>query len=94
MIKIVVNRRFGGFGLSRAGLAEYLRLSGDVEGEDGGRDIPRDSPHLIAVVESMGKRANGECATLLVVEIPDDVLWQIEEYDGMEHVAEKHRTWP
>jgi hypothetical protein len=28
-----------------------------------------------------------------VVEIPDDVNWQVEEYDGMEHIAEKHRTW-
>ena len=23
----------------------------------------------------------------------DDVNWYIEEYDGMEHVAERHRTW-
>ena len=27
------------------------------------------------------------------VEIPDDVEWQIEEYDGTEHISEKHRTW-
>ncbi len=25
--------------------------------------------------------------------IPDDVKWQIEEYDGLEWIAEKHRTW-
>jgi hypothetical protein len=30
---------------------------------------------------------------LKVVEIPDGVKWQIEEYDGSEWVAEKHRTW-
>jgi hypothetical protein len=27
------------------------------------------------------------------VDIPDDVNWYIEEYDGNEHVAERHRTW-
>jgi len=94
MIKIVVNRQYGGFSLSPAGFAEYLRLSGEVGREDRGREIPRDSPHLIAVVESMGAIADGRHSTLRVVEIPDDVLWQIEEYDGLEDVAEKHRTWP
>jgi hypothetical protein len=33
-------------------------------------------------------------AELEVVEIPDDVEWIIVDYDGMEHIAEKHRTWP
>jgi hypothetical protein len=28
-----------------------------------------------------------------VVEIPDGVEWEIAEYDGLEWVAEKHRTW-
>jgi hypothetical protein len=28
-----------------------------------------------------------------VIEIPDDVEWEVEEYDGLEWVAEKHRTW-
>jgi hypothetical protein len=27
------------------------------------------------------------------VDIPDDVKWQIEEYDGNEWIAESHRTW-
>jgi hypothetical protein len=36
---------------------------------------------------------NGDFAELKVVEIPDDVQWQIEEYDGKEWIAEKHRTW-
>jgi len=30
---------------------------------------------------------------LAIVEIPDDVEYTIEEYDGNEHVAEAHRTW-
>ena len=57
------------------------------------RNIARDDPVLVQVVEELGKEANGEFAALAVVEIPDDVKWQIEEYDGNEWVAEQHRTW-
>ena len=56
-------------------------------------DIKRDDPLLVQVVEELGERANGSCASLAVVEIPDDVEWHISEYDGSEHVAENHRTW-
>ena len=56
-------------------------------------DIERNSPILIQVVEELKDEANGSCANLKVVEIPDDVDWTIEEYDGLEHVAEVHRTW-
>jgi hypothetical protein len=28
-----------------------------------------------------------------VLEIPDDVDWIVCEYDGVEWIAEKHRTW-
>ena len=57
-------------------------------------DIPRNDPALVAVVEELGQAASNFWAKLEIVEIPDDVEWQIEEYDGLEHVAEKHRTWP
>lgn len=53
----------------------------------------RADPDLIAVIEQFGERANGLCADLKIVEIPDDVEWQVSEYDGNEHVAECHRTW-
>ena len=56
-------------------------------------DIPRNDPDLIAVVESIGKDAGGEYSELKIVEIPDDVDFEIMEYDGAEWVAEKHRTW-
>lgn len=56
-------------------------------------NIPRDDPALLQVVEEMGWDANTEFACLKVVEVPDDVEWEIAEYDGSEWVAEKHRTW-
>jgi hypothetical protein len=57
------------------------------------RDIPRDDPDLVAVVEELGAAASGRHAALAVVEIPADVEWEIHEYDGSEHVMEKHRAW-
>ena len=56
-------------------------------------DIPRDDPQLIQIIEEMGDEANGEAAKLKIIEIPDDVEWIVQEYDGIEWVAEKHRTW-
>lgn len=57
------------------------------------RDIPRDDPKLVEVVEKLSNKANGCYAELSVIEIPDDVEWTIEEHDGVEWISEKHRTW-
>ena len=48
---------------------------------------------LVDVVERLGKKANGESAELKVVEIPDGVEYEIDEYDGVESIHEKHRSW-
>lgn len=137
MKNVVINRCFGGFGLSDEAVREYAKLKGfDVFGyvnpphdfnsyvrienslnsfltywvkEDAGdnptneeinkvewlhqRDIPRDDEALIKVVKTLKKKANGRCADLQIVKIPDDVEYEISEYDGLEHIAEKHRTW-
>ena len=53
----------------------------------------RDDKNLISVVEILGEKANGRHAKLKVVEIPDGIKWEIDEYDGIEHIAEVHRTW-
>ena len=53
----------------------------------------RADPDLVAIIEEMDEDAFGDFAELRIIEIPDDVEWQIEEYDGCEWVAEKHRTW-
>jgi hypothetical protein len=90
-MKIVINRCHGGFSLSDKALALYNKLSGNECMYD--RGIPRDDPRLVEVVETLAKEANGRYAALTIVDIPDDVKWQIEEYDGMEWVAEAHRIW-
>ena len=119
MQKIVINKCFGGFGLSTEAFEHYLKLKGiQYETREprhkfckndkefyktdihkgcnnflSDRDVSRDDPALIQTVEELGDKAHGWAANLAIVEIPDDVEWQIEEYDGNEWVAEKHRTW-
>jgi hypothetical protein len=93
MIKIVINQDFGGFGLSDEAEALYKERKGITDPDWWYRDIARDDPTLIQIVEDMGTKADGTFASLKVVEVPDDVNWYIEEYDGREWVAERHRTW-
>ena len=57
------------------------------------REISRDDPVLVQLVEEMGKDADGKCARLKVIEIPDGVNWELDEYDGLESVHEVHRSW-
>lgn len=57
------------------------------------RDIDRTDEDLIKVVEELKEKANTMCSELKIIDIPDDVDWEIEEYDGAEWVSEKHRTW-
>jgi hypothetical protein len=56
-------------------------------------DLERDDPILIRVIEEMGEEADGKFAKLEIVEIPDDVEWQIDDYDGYESIHEVHRSW-
>jgi hypothetical protein len=140
-MKVVINKCYGGFGLSHQAVMRYFEIKGitvypeqgkdywkfwtywtvkpedRIESKEGDefykisiedrrayneahsaqtiyeRDIERDDPALVQAVEELGAVACGAHAELVVVEIPDGVEWCIEEYDGMEHVAEKHRTW-
>lgn len=56
-------------------------------------NIARNDPALVQTVEELGSKAGSKYSCLKVVEIPDEVNWYIEEYDGNEWVAEQHRTW-
>lgn len=92
MTKIVINRRHSGFGLTVEAMALYEEYVGhEIDLFDW--EIPRDDPALVRVVEELKERAGERYSDLKVVEIPDGVEWELCEYDGIEWVAEKHRTW-
>jgi len=93
MTKVVINKCHGGFGLSAAAESKYRELAGITDPDFHSLHIPRDDEHLIAVVELMSEEANNRFSELKIVEVPDDVNWYVEEYDGREWVAERHRTW-
>lgn len=90
---IVINDCYGGFGLSERAIREYRQMAGITVGDFYDRDIPRDDPYLVKLVRDLGSSANGPHANLKIVEIPGDVQWLVQEYDGAEWVAEVHRTW-
>lgn len=87
---IVINTRHGGFSLSDLALERYKKYTGQDLSQ---HDIARDDPVLVKIVKELGPEADGAYSTLKVVEVPGDVDWEIDEYDGDEWVAEKHRRW-
>lgn len=91
-MKVVINRRFGGFGLSDQARQLYAEAKGIDPEEVYDWEIERDDADLIRIVEQLGKQADGRCADLKVVEIPDGVKWYVHEYDGLEDVREG-RIW-
>jgi len=138
MTGFVVNRCYGGFGLSGKAIKRYAELKGFrvfaykdnilsnnpdkyeyVEDADSvefpvyttkylgkvyegkipneyyffDMDIPRNDPCLVQTVQELGMEANGKHASLGIVDVPDDVDWILEEYDGIEWISEAHRTW-
>jgi len=101
-MKIVINKCYGGFGLTKA-VFDELGIEYDEYGYINNEDLGiqtddymayRASPKLIAAIEKVGiKESTAPLAELAVVEIPDDVDWEIDEYDGIETIHEKHRSW-
>ena len=90
-MKIVINKCYGGFGLSKEAQELYSKYAGVSKCRE--YDLVRNDPHLVRVVEELKENADGQYSELKVVDIPDDVEYTIEEYDGQEWIAEKHRTW-
>jgi hypothetical protein len=89
-MKVVINRCFGGFELSKQAY-KFLGLTWDGYGFE--FDDKRTDPNLIECVKTLGDKASGYNAELKVVEIPDDIEWEINDYDGMEIIEEVHRSW-
>jgi hypothetical protein len=57
------------------------------------KDEHREDPILIEVVEELGEKASGRFGNLKVVEIPDDLEYVIDEYDGIETLHQKVEEW-
>jgi len=90
-MKVVINRCWGGFGLSEVAVARYKQETGNNDVYSW--KIPRDCPVLVSIVEELGHDSWGQYAELKVIEIPDGIEWTVTDYDGMEKIAENHRTW-
>lgn len=90
-MKILINKCFGGFEFSDEFIEEYTKRTGTsfycIKEYRTANDI-------IELFEEMGsERSSGELSELEIVEIPDDVEWEVHDYDGNEWIAEVHRTW-
>ncbi len=101
-MKIVVNKCYGGFGVSEAVYKElgmkwdgYGYLDNEAFGIESNNYLAyRTNEKLISAIEKIGEeKASGDLAELRIVEVPDDIEWEIDEYDGIETVHEQHRSW-
>lgn len=102
MEKIVINKCYGGYGLSDQALdwlkekdafknEEQYQREKDCFKEHGmsfffGDD--RSNPLLIECVEALKEKASGQCSNLVVEEVfgKEDVTFEIESYDGFETI--------
>ena len=82
--KVVVNRSYGGFGLSEEAEARY-NLYAEAAGLPpfDAYEVPRHCPFLIQVVEEMGGKAGSEYSFLRIAQIKGN-QYRIRDYDGME----------
>lgn len=86
MKKIVINKCFGGFGLSEEARILYEKLSGKHVEEYECFENSRDDEILVSVVEQLGDEAGDAYAELEIIELPDNSYWLIDDYDGIETV--------
>ena len=86
-MKVVINRCYGGYELSKAAQG-YLGVDSPYAYDD-----DRSNPTLVKCVEELGSAAGGPYASLKIVEIPNNVDWELENYDGVESIHEVHRSW-
>ncbi len=131
-MQVVINKCYGGFGLSKAALLEIACTScihydlmhpkeyfgagwekllaeavakpddsifrvtmfnDRVLVDNHASESARACPYLVEVVTRLGDKANGRFSDLKVVEIPDDIEYEINDYDGRESIHEVHKTW-
>ena len=86
-MKIVLNKEFGGYMLTRA-IEDKLESLYKIDKKQA-RFLPRTDERLVKVVEMCEKEQTA--GTVRVVEFPDDMDWDIFDYDGKEFVYDKNR---
>ena len=86
-VNVMYNTCYGGFSLSKAAVNEYKRKCPEAQDVSSYR-ILRHDPVMVGIVQRMGELANGRCAKVELCKIPVQYVdyYEIEEYDGMEHV--------
>ena len=89
-MKIVVNVCWGGYGLSKEA---YDFLGEDWDNYGFLYDKDRANPKLVECVEKLGSKANGSMSELKIVEIPDGIEYEINDYDGIEQIIEPRIVW-
>ena len=94
--KVILNKCYGGFEVSKRGKELYAKKKGLNEKESEKlwlNESYREDPTLIEVVEELGAKANGDFGKLKIVEIPYDLDYVIDEYDGFETLHQKVQEW-
>ena len=84
MKKVVINDCFGGYGLSEEAY-KFLGLTWDRYGYAYENYTDRCDPKLVECVETLGEKASGSCANLVVKEYDETKFsYWISDYDGAE----------
>jgi len=77
--------------------SEYLSYSTDPKCTDRNywdkEELDRDDPILVQVVNELGKSAGQPDSDLVVISIPDDVDYYVEDCENHEVIREKSREW-
>ena len=62
--------------------------------EDNDYNKWRADKRLIEAIEEVGEeKSSTRLSRIVIIDIPDDVEWEIDDYDGIESIHEVHRSW-
>jgi len=94
MVDIVINDRYGGFGLSDKAIMLYYDKKNIQYDKSKPINIDyyalnRKDPILVEVVKELGKEANSVFSHLYIKSLPVGTLYCIREYDGAEFIETK-----
>jgi len=97
-MQVVINtQQFGTFSISKKAI-EYIQKKIKLKKDKQSIscyafDCDRSNPLLIEAIKKLKNEAYGPYSVLKIVEIPDDIEWQITAVNGVEIIREKHRIW-